>query len=202
MSTFDASTGQQDMTPVPEGYDAEPEPVDDGLDTLALLEEAAAQKAREEEETKPEIVVVDGVGLRLVCADLNIPSKKLTSWQRRALPPQLRNSAQPSPLAMDQVVLNTAVLVNTCTSVQVLRKGGDPDNDADWRTVTDTNGEVCTLASKALWEKLRALDSVTAVKKLFPRDSDLLRKGQQVLDAAGWTEARMYGDEDGEDPTS
>lgn len=205
MSTFDTTGGPADrndpdyeLTREPDGID---EPVDDGLDTLDLLEEAAEQKAKDEAEIKPEVVEVPGIGLRLLC-ETNIPSKKLTSWQRKALPPRLRNTSEVSPLAMDQAVFNTAVLVNTCAAVQVLRKGGKADTEADWRTVTDTTGEVCTLLSKAVWEKLKALDSATAVKKLFPRDSELLRAGQQVLDAAGWTQAVMYGDEEYEDPTS
>jgi hypothetical protein len=209
MSTFDTTGGPHQFDeerrfeedPLASGPDGIDEPVDEGLDTLDLLEQAAEQKAKAEAEIKPEVVDIPGVGLRLLC-ETNIPSKRLTSWQRKALPPRLRNVSEVSPLAMDQAIFNSTVLVNTCTAVQVLRKGGQADNEADWRTVTDTDGEVCTLASKPVWEKLKVLDSATAVKKLFPRDAELLRAGQQVLDAAGWTQAVIFGDEEYEDPTS
>jgi hypothetical protein len=203
-STFDTTGGPVDrndpdyeLAREADEHDDADEPVD-GLDTLALLEEAAATKI----EAEPEVIEIPGLPLRLVCST-DIPSKRLTSWQRRALPPKLRSAAQVSPLAMDQAVFSSAVLVHTCTSVQVRRKGAKADDEGAWRTITDSDGNVLTLSDRAVWERLKALDSATAVKRLFPRDADLLRAGQQVLTAAGWTEEAMYGlDEEGEDPTS
>ncbi|HET9144153.1 hypothetical protein [Actinophytocola sp.] len=192
---FDASTGhgapaEDEDAPTP----LEAEEVFEGAGSLAMLGEAVSDRA----EIEPEIVEVPGVPIRLVCST-DIPSKKLSSWQRRALPPRMRNSSQISPFMMDQSIFHAAVLVNTCERVEVKRKG----TEDDWRTITSASGDLLTLTDKAVWEQLGALDSAGVIKKLFPRDSDLAHAGQQVLDAAGWTENRMYGtDDEDADPTN
>jgi len=194
-STFDASTGRG----APEEDDSTSPPLEaeetySGAGSLAMLGEAAAERT----EIEPETVEVPGVPIRLVCST-DIASKKLSAWQRRALPPKMRNSSQISPFMMDQAVFHAAVLVNTCVAVEVRRKGSEDD----WRTITSADGAVLTLTDKAVWEQLGALDSAGVIKKLYPRDSDLAHAGQQVLDAAGWTENRMYGmDDEDSDPTS
>lgn len=189
MSTFDTTAQRHDA------YPTEPEMLETpgpGIDTLTMLGQAVAEQTKAE----PETVEIPGIPLRLVCST-EIESKQLTNWQRRALPPQLRNASQVSPLMMDQSIFHTSVLVNTCQRVEVKARNGDT-----WQVITDTDGNVLTLKDKAVWAQLGALDSATAVKKMFARDSDLLRAGQQVLDAAGWTENRMFGtDEEDEDPT-
>lgn len=191
-STFDASTSH----PPADDFTADPEVGDaNGVGTLDMLGQAVAERI----EAEPETVEVPGIPLRLVCST-DIPSKRLSSWQRRALPPQKRNSAQVSPFDLDPAVFNTAVLIGTCQRVEVRRKGGD---EHSWRAIAASDGTLLTLADKAVQERLGALDSAGAVKRLFPRDSDLVRAGQQVLDAAGWTEKTMYGvDDEDADPTS
>lgn len=192
-STFDVSTGdateESDTTPLetPEQFN--------GTGSLAQLGAAAKQRTALE----PEVVEVPGVPIRLVCHP-DISSKSLGHWQRRALPPAARNSTQVSPFMMDQSVFHAAVLVNTCKAVEV-RKQGSADV---WNTITSDEGDVLTLKDKAVWSELGALDSAGTIKRLFPRDADLARAGQQVLDAAGWTEKVMYDiDDEGEsDPTN
>lgn len=193
MSTFDARTSdtseQVDSTPL------EAPQASAGTGTLAQLGAAAEQRTKLETET----VEVPGVPIRLVCYP-DIASKALGAWQRRALPPQMRNSTQISPFMMDQSVFHASVLVNTCQAIEVRSK----NNAEEWNTITTDEGDVLTLKDKAVWGQLGALDSAGTIKRLFPRDSDLAKAGQQVLDAAGWTEKVMYDmdDEDGVDPTS
>jgi hypothetical protein len=189
-STFDARTGdaeEVDSTPL-----ETPEP-DHGTGSLAQLGAAAKQRTAIE----PETVEVPGVPIRLVCHP-DISSKALSNWQRRALPPAARNSTQVSPFMMDQSIFQAAVLVNTCQAIEV-KKAGSAD---EWNTIVSDQGDVLTLKDKAVWGQLGALDSAGTVKRLYPRDSDLAKAGQQVLDAAGWTEKVMYDLDDESDPTS
>jgi hypothetical protein len=196
MSTFDASTGN---TTLDEDDSAAGPPLEtqerEGVGSLAALGAAAKQRT----ELAPETVEVPGVPIRLVCHP-DISSKSLSNWQRRALPPKARNSSQISPFMMDQSIFHGAVLVNTCTAIEVKKAGSDDV----WNTIASDQGEVLTLKDRAVWDQLGALDSASTIKRLFPRDADLARAGQQVLDAAGWTEKVMYDldDEDTADPTS
>lgn len=194
MTMFDATTSHDD-----EEVDTTPLEASEqssGTGSLADLGKAAKQRTA----IDPETVEVPGVPIRLVCHP-DISSKALGNWQRRALPPKARNSAQISPFMMDQAIFHAAVLVNTCTAIEVEKVGAEDV----WNTITSDQGEVLTLKDRAVWEQLGGLDSASTVKRLFPRDSDLTKAGQQVLDAAGWTEKAMYDLDDDEslaDPTN
>jgi hypothetical protein len=194
-SVFNA-TATQDQPPTDGLREAEEElapPVEESTGTLSMLRGAVAQRV----EAPPETVEVPDIPLRLICST-DIESRQITSWQRKALPPQLRNASQVSPLAMDQANFNASVLINTCLRIEVKSV-----KDGAWRAITDEQGNVLTLADKAVWAELGALDSRSTVKKMFGRDADLMRAGQKVLNAAGWTENRLLGlDEDTEDPTN
>lgn len=195
MTTFDGSTSRADQEEDVDTTPLEAPAESGGIGSLDQLGAAAQQRTA----LAPETVEVPGVPIRLVCHP-DISSKALSNWQRRALPPKARNSTQISPFMMDQSVFHSAVLVNTCTAIEVKRAGSDDE----WNTITSEGGEVLTLKDRAVWDQLKALDSAGTVKRLFPRDSDLAKAGQQVLDAAGWTEKVMYDldDEDAADPTS
>jgi hypothetical protein len=191
-STFDVSTGSDEVDSTP----LEAQEPQTGTGSLAQLGAAAKQRTK----LDPETVEVPGVPIRLVCHP-DIASKSLSNWQRRALPPAARNSTQVSPFMMDQSIFHAAVLVNTCRSIEVKRVGSADE----WNTITSDRGDVLTLKDKAVWGQLGTLDSASTIKLLYPRDSDLAKAGQQVLDAAGWTEKVMYDldDDEGEaDPTS
>lgn len=188
-TTFDGSTGggahaQDESWPLP----------DLGIDTLDLLRDRARQHEQEVAEDSTTFIDVPGkdgsAGIRLVCLN-NIQSTQITKWQRKALPAQLRKSPQFSPLAIDQTVFHTTVLVETCERLEV--RG--PDDT--WRPVTDGAGEILSLRDPALLRHLDVLDASLAIKKLFVRDSDIARAGQRVLAASGWSES---GGEDELDP--
>jgi hypothetical protein len=195
MTTFDGSTGHDDTAEETDSTPLEAPAEQHGIGSLAQLGEAAKQRTA----LAPETIEVPGVPIRLVCHP-DISAKALSNWQRRALPPKARNSAQISPFMMDQAVFHAAVLVNTCTAIEVKRVGADDE----WNTIISDQGEVLTLKDRAVWEQLGALDSASTIKLLYPRDADRAKAGQQVLDAAGWTEKVMYDldDEDAADPTN
>ncbi|HZA73392.1 MAG TPA: hypothetical protein VE476_10835 [Propionibacteriaceae bacterium] len=197
MTTFDASTGHSDIEDTEETDSTPLETPEERTGTGSLAQLGAAAKQRTA--LDPEVVEVPGVPIRLVCHP-DISSKALSNWQRRALPPKARNSTQISPFMMDQSIFHAAVLVNTCRAIEVKRAGSDDE----WNTIVSDRGDVLTLKDRAVWDQLGALDSASTIKRLFPRDSDLSKAGQQVLDAAGWTEKVMYDldDEDASDPTS
>lgn len=193
MSTFDGSTGGHALL----SEDSYPDSADPySTSSLDMLRAALAQQQDIEDIT----VEVPGVPIRLVCHP-DIPSKQMSSWQRRALPPAMRNSSNVSPLAMDQGSFLATVLIKTTVRVEVQ----DRANPDIWKTITDQDGTALTLSDGALLSTLGALDASTAIKRLFPRDADTARAARQVLAASGWDEnaqERLMSDDDAEDPTS
>jgi hypothetical protein len=193
MNVFDGSTGGGHALLT--GEDDSHGFAESGTSSLDMLRDALAQQQDIEDIT----VEVPGVPIRLVCHP-DIPSKQMSNWQRKALPAQLRNSPSVSPLAMDQGLFLTTVLIKTTVRVEV----EDRSRPGQWTPITDQNGDVLTFSDGALLATLGALDASTAIKRLFPRDADTARAARTVLAAAGWdeeNEARLLGGEDDEDPT-
>lgn len=194
-STFDATAGQPYPSPQTLATPAVPaEPV---LDTLAMLGQAAAQQVPIE----PELVEVPGdVGIRLVCLP-DIATKQLQGWQKRALPKHMRDSPNVSPLSMDSLVLAVATLVNTLIRVEVR----DKQDRELWHPVLDPiDGRPLGFNDNALLAAFGAMDAVTALKKIFVRESDVVRASRQVMNASGWGEDKMITDadvDDGSDPS-
>lgn len=174
---------------------APPDPLD-GSDTLALLRDAVAEQV----EIRPEIIEVPGnVGIRLVCST-DITFKQLQNWQRKSLPPHARKSGRFTTLDMDQLHLNVAVLVGTLLEIQV-RDRRDP---TVWHTIEDARDHrPLTFEDGEVLRQFGAIDTITALRRLFAnRESEIVKAGQQVLGAAGWTEdgQRIDGGDDGADP--
>lgn len=183
MTTFDGSTRHTDWTPP-----SEPDPMDGNvmpIDTLDLLREQIAAQEAESDRPTSTIVDVPGGAIRLVCTN-DIPSKQISRWNSKALPVKRRKATQVSPLEIDQNVLNSSILIDTCQHIEVLR-------DGQWVPITDTDGEFLGFRDQPLLRVFGAVDPAAAIKKLFPRDADLIHAGQDVLRGAGW------GDEDGDD---
>jgi hypothetical protein len=190
-TTFDGSTGGHALLSEHDqnGF-TEP-----GVSSLDMLRDALAQQQDIEDVT----IEVPGVPIRLVCHP-DIPSKQMSSWQRRALPPNKRNAASVSPLDMDQGQFLSTVLLRTTVRVEVENQGAP----GTWRVIEDGSGNVLTFADGALLATFGAMDAATALKRLFPRDSDMARAARQVLAASGWDEdaqGRLMADDDDEDPT-
>ncbi|NUT90862.1 MAG: hypothetical protein HOY78_02415 [Saccharothrix sp.] len=197
MNTFDGTgldgrTGALDqLQPTAPPYESYGEPVQVAeFDSLALLREAVAQQV----EVQPVVVEAPGnVGVRLVC-HTDVTSKQLQKWQRLALPPALRKSPNPPALAMDQLQLNVAVLSGTMLRVEVRDR-----QTGAWVSVQDRAGNELTFNDTALLEQFGALDTVTALKRLFVQESEIVKAGQAVLAKAGWTDREMVTDDLNED---
>lgn len=189
MTTFDGSTRHRatDQEWTPPGV-AEPEPVSP-VDSLDLLRDQLAAKRQETEEPEFTVVEAPGGAIRLRCSQ-DIESKQVTGWNRKALPPARRKAANISPLEVDQMVMNGYVLIDTCESVEVLNP-----STKQWVAITDTEGNALTFKDKVLLQTLGVVDPLAAIKKLFPRDPDLIRAGQDVLRGGGWGDPDA-GDED------
>lgn len=166
----------------------EPDPV---VDSLALLRQATAQQVPIE----PTVVDAPGdVGIRLVCSS-DVPSRSLQHWQRQALPKHMRDSGNPSPLSMSQLVLAVATIVNSMLRLEVR----DARDREVWHTVTDGTGAPLGFNDTALLQTFGAMDTTTALRKIFGRESDIIRASKQILTGSGWGEDQMVTDADIED---
>jgi hypothetical protein len=189
MTTFDASTtgGQLGVRAEPEAryyHGEEPVPAISALD---MLRNEIEHRDAQERELCP--VEIPGLAVRLMCRT-DFPATEWESWQRLAIPKAKRNSRKLGPTDMQQHVLYTLVLVNTCERLE-FRTG------SAWSPITGHDDGVLDLHSKELLDRFNQVDPASLLRKLFARDADLLRAGQRVVDAAG------YGEEDGssENPT-
>jgi len=190
MSNFDGTTGGAGQ---PMALAA---PAEDfgGLDTLALLKQAAAEQVAVA--IKPLILTTPGGRIRLVYLP-DIPEKNLRRWQRAALPVEKRKDPNPSPLDMSQIVLSTAVLVNTVIRIEVRDK-----NDSDlWHAVEDkSTGEPLRLDSRVVLDLFGSIDTQDALRKMFGRESDQIRASGKVMTEAGWAGESGSVEDDADDP--
>lgn len=203
MTTFD-TTGLPDAQPPGWGapqpspggmMPTDQPPVDSPNDSLALLRAAVADQT----EIEPIVIPVGKTGVRLVC-HTDITSKQLSTWQNRAIPLHLRKSGKAAPTDVDQMQLAVAVLVGTLLRIEV----ADPRRRGEWMAVEDARtGEALTFNDMPVLTMFSAMDTMTALKRLFGRDSGVVKAGRMVLGAAGWNDDELVGyDEDAElDPT-
>lgn len=185
MTTFDGSSAPaparvHDYQPVAE----ETAPVVSALD---MLRAEVEQRDSQERELLP--VEVPGLPVRLMCRT-DFSAAEWESWQKLAIPAAKRKSRNLSPTDMQQHVLYSLVLVNTCEHLEY-RSG------QDWQPITGKDQEPLNLASREMLDRFGQMDAASLVRKLFGRDAALLRAGQRVVNASG------YGDEEdgGENPT-
>lgn len=203
MTSFDASgMGGAPPQPAPQGWGDQHQqpageavavaaPPDEPFDSLALLRAAVSERV----EIEPVTIPVPTLGIRLVC-HTDITSKQLGKWQKAALPPHVRKTGNGSALDMDQMQLAVAVLVGTLLRIEV----ADPKKRGEWLTVEDSRtGEPLTFSDGAVLNMFGAIDTVTALKRLFGRDSGVVKAGRVVLNKAGWGDDEMVADE-AEDP--
>ena len=101
--------------------------------------------------------------------------EQLTRWRTKAR----RNKKNED---IDLVLFNEMLIVSQCRGIVF--------NDQE---VFDENEDPITFNTRGFQESLNALDLYGAVKSLYDRDADILRTGDEILEAAG------YGDADLED---
>lgn len=187
MTVFDGSTSQAVAYEERPEIEA-PQPAEDSMDTLSLLRDMVEEQASETLE--PKIIEVPGGRFRMHCS-IDISANDLKKWQLRGVRADKRKSGKFTPADVDQFLYNATLLAHTLLCLDVKTKHG-------WVTVTDKHsGEPLTLLD-GLPTVLGVMDSTSAVRKLFRRDSDLLRACSEIRVAAGWEEGE--GD-DAEDPT-
>lgn len=192
-TTYDVSSGTG--APADPARHYAPEPADTGslafgLDTLDLLRERADEVAATE--IKSTTVTNAAESIRLVCRG-NISSKELQRWNRKALPPVARKNPGAGGYEPDGKILHSSVLTDTTERVEV------KDRNGEWQIVQDTDHNVLTFADDALLRAFGALDAVTALVKIFGRESDLVKAGVAVLTGAGWAEGATGYEDDGDD---
>lgn len=194
MGNYDVSG----MTPV----DDEPvgravayaEPAEEAFDSLALLRDAVADKV----EIEPITIPVPNVGVRLVCGT-DVTSRQLKKWQEGAVPLVKRKSGKYTESDVDPMHLAVATLVGTLLRIEV----ADPRNKGEWLPVIDSRtGEALSFSDMPVLKMFGAMDTVSALKRLFGRDSGVVRAGRAVLRASGWSEDELAVDpeDDGSDP--
>lgn len=180
MTTFDATTSAQPSHPPQGGRAPVPQRApDSGLSTLSLLTQTVAERI----EIEPTTITVPGGRIKLVCYT-NIPERDLRKWQRASLSPDKRKgpgAATATALDQDQLVIAVAVLVYTVIRIDVLAR----DNES-WLTV-EHDEEPLTLQDDAVLTAFGAIDTTTALVKIFGRESDIIRASQEVLQASGWS---------------
>lgn len=191
--TFDGSSAG----PTHHGMPDEPSPFDSATlatgadsadDTLALLRSTVEERI----ETTEYVVTVPGGRIRLHCR-LDISSAEMSKWQKRALPPVARKRNAVSMIDMDPGELAGQVFLHTCERVEVL----DRDN-VTWRAIEDRDHEPLTLRDPQLLQAFGAMDSRTALRKLFGKDAFMVQASSELLTEAGWG---VNSEADPEDPT-
>jgi len=85
---------------------------------------------------------------------------------------------------IDLVLFNEMVIASQCRGFII-----------DGKDVYDENEDTVTFSTQGFMDSLNALTVYGAIKELYVRDSDILRVGDEILEAAG------YGESDFEDET-
>jgi hypothetical protein len=160
-------------------------------DTLDLLRERADEVAATEIKSTTVTNVADSI--RLVCRG-NITSKEVQRWNRKALPPVARRNGNAGGYEADAKVLYSSVLIDSCERVEVKSR-----DTGEWQIVQDREHNVLTFADTALLSAFGVLDAVSALVKIFGRESDMVKAGTAVLTGAGWAEGSTGYEQDDED---
>lgn len=195
MTTFDTTgMGGRPPEPAPPAHDGSglfdthsarpPAPADSGgIDALSLLRQTVADQV----EIEPVTITVPRVGVRLVC-HTDITARQMAKWQENALPAALRNSPKATVLHMDQFRLAVAVLVNTNLRIEV----ADPQHAGEWLPVEDArDGRPLTLGDRPVLDLFNAIDTASALKKLFGREGEAIRASREVVRKAGFGDDEM-----------
>jgi len=194
MTTYDTTGlgGVNPPWPIPDPEDTSTGPLETAPDTLALLRDRVAQQV----EIEPVVIPVADTGVRLVC-HTDITSRQMSRWQKLALPAALRKSPKATALDIDQMQLAAAVLVNTLLRIEV----ADPKHPGEWLPVVDSRtGEPLGFGDKPVLDMFGAIDTITGLKRLFGRESGVVKASRLVTQASGWGDDEMVNADEDADP--
>lgn len=191
-STFDGST--------PTGADARPAdepdmmgPEDLGLSALDQLRERVATAAAEREEWVHEI---PKVGVRITC-DANIDAQDHQRWVATSMPRPPKGRGRPinpDPMKMRRDVLSARAILHQCVGIEL--RGAD----GKFRPMlSPTTQAPLVLEDQEFLRAFGVPDPIELMRRLFVRDADLIKAGQDLLRAAGYMDDD--DDEDEPDPT-
>ena len=201
MTTYDATGLDPRPIPAPPDHDrfgwneeATPAPPET-TDTLDLLRQAVGEQV----EIEPVVIPVPGnPRLRLVC-HTDITTAQITRWQKAAVPAHVRKTGKWSENDINPLHLSVAALTSTLLRIEV----ADVRNPGEWLPVEDSReGRPLTFEDQAVLTMFGAIDTITALRKVFGREAVIVKAGQKVLKAAGWSQDGLGDDVDEEsDPT-
>jgi hypothetical protein len=183
VNTFDGSTSRPEDLPKvgdytsPDSYVLESGSLGDGGTALDSLFNAVKEQEAQAVELFP--VEVPGLDVRLMC-QIDFDGPTWEKWQKLAIPKEKRKRPQPTDL--QQVVLMSLVLTETCDHLEYKTAAGE------WLPFYNSQGEAQGLADEEFLAKFNQMTSRAMLKKLFIRDAYILRAGTKVVNAAGYGE--------------
>jgi hypothetical protein len=165
-----------DVLPIGQGV-----PELDPLSALGMLAEQIAERTIARTTT----VEIPQTQWRLVCA-LDYPLETYKRWQLASVPRAMRRSSKLAPIDIDQFRLAVLTLTNTCHAFEYRNGAGE------WVPLVNGDGEPLTLATPQLFAMLSDRlgqpigDATTLLRKLFGRESAIVKAADHVNTEAGW----------------
>lgn len=191
MTMFDASTGTQPEQ-APERSQAAPHQAPpEEIPALGTILDTLQDQLDSREIDNTTTVDVPGMPLRLVC-EIDFSYAKYAAWQKAALPRNQRNGRKMNPLDMDRAMLAQLVLSKTCVGMQYRNSA------EEWITITKPNGAPLLPGDTEFLARFHQVDERVLLRKLFGGEAGVMRAGESVSRAAGWTDEDL--DAAGDDP--
>src|SRR4051812_31883740 len=154
---------------------------DEKPETSSLDALLSMVREREAEEVKLIGVPIPGLGVRLMCS-VDVTYADWKDWQIKSVPPAKRK--KPSPMDIDQRVLATFALVNTCQHVEIEKANGE------WEPITGAGGMYLAFGGDEMLRKFNQQTPAALVEKLFGgNDGHIIRAGMRVINASGYGDA-------------
>jgi hypothetical protein len=209
MSTFDGSNPSGNVaTDEPDMYgtNGAPRYVPPEMDTTpppepqSILDELRADiESRDAVDVEPWRHRIKDTRVRLAC-NPDIENDAYQRWFKLSLPRKgngRQRQQNIGPADLDQLTMSAYALIESNLQVELLRKGADDRDDANWVPIRGESGDLLTLADNELQRTFNTMDAIALTRKLFGRDAYLIDAGQDLLAAAGYG-----GDVDTEDESN
>lgn len=154
--------------------------LDGPVSTLDLLRQRVEE--REAEAAEEWVHEIRGIGIRIVC-DTNVDHADYQAWLKAAAPRSQRRRGALDPTDVDQLAISARAIAKQCLRLEI----EEQRNPGTWNPMTSKKThEVLLLTDDEMLRTFNCMDPIALLRKLFPRDSDLLNAGQDLLQAAGY----------------